>query len=483
MTRLTTTVIGAGPAGLLFCAVGRLLHAKRGGDPAAWTIRLVDKRDGYARTHRLRMDPAPYRAIQREVEDPRFDALMAFLDETEFTPEVNVLEARLLELVESLGVKRELLVVGETPLAALRPEGPWTVVAADSVRSTVRELVCGEVAPARFTHQRVARLRVLGGDLARALGVVEKYRLSKVLGSLLDYRLNRNGFAEVDLFLTEREHEAIKALGATPKEPVPISAAMLSRARAPLFRRVVEQLERGEGRQVLLHSTFTLEHTVMPRVVFEPPGLGARVFLLGDAAVSLPFFRGMACLARCALALARVHVEGVVDAERYEREVAAIVRDELAVVAARARLVRGLREFARLSALLPFPLQSWWLSAPETERAPDRATFGFFLNVALALAALALVAGGLFFFALPVELAGGFAYHAALELEAGPHRLVRRVWQLQIAAIFALGVAVTARSGELSLAPFWWFLLAVPFVVGLYLLEALGGRWQARAEL
>jgi hypothetical protein len=490
--------------------IGRILHARRGGEREAWALQLFDKRDAYVRTHRLRLDPAPFAEIQRELEDPRFDGLVGFLREHDHCPEVNVLEQRLLALAGELGVTRERLAIGPGPgeveLAELRArlEGPVTIVGADSVHSAVREAVRGAVEPVRFTHQRVARLRVVGPGLPAQLGVVDRYRLSKVLGSLLDYRLNRNGFAEVDLFLGEREHDSVRALGGTPSAPAPITARALSGLRAPLFRRIVDHLERGLAGarcEVLLQSTFELEHAVMPRLAFAPPDLGARVFLVGDAAVSLPFFRGMACLARCAHALARVHCDlalgGDADALalRYDREAGEIARRELSVVAARGRLVRGLREFARLSALLPFPIQSWWLSARDAESPPDHASFGLWLNVGLALAAAATLAGvplgepRIAWASLPLELAGGVAYHAALELESGPHRWVRRVWQVQIAAVLVAGVAFAARtsmaSGRLEhpLAAAWWFVLAIPFVAGLYLLEALGRRWAERAEL
>ena len=70
---LMTAVIGAGPAGLLFCLVGRLLHARSGADPESWALRLYDKRQVYARTHRLRMDPEPYLAYLWNKYQPLYD--------------------------------------------------------------------------------------------------------------------------------------------------------------------------------------------------------------------------------------------------------------------------------------------------------------------------------------------------------------------------------------------------------------------------
>jgi hypothetical protein len=502
--RLTTAVIGAGPAGLLFSLIARLLFERMGGKPDRFALRLYDKRETYVRSHRLRMAPEPYLAIQRDVDDPRFDAVIALLKEHHFSPEVNQLEGKLSGVLADLGIQKSLLEVGEVGeamrLSDLRrkleaeglvgPETELTIVGADSVHSVIRDWVRGATEPQRHTHERVARVRVVGDDLPARLGVVDQYRLSKVLGSVVDYRLNKNGFAELDLFLTEEEHAVVGALGATPKDPVELSASMLKKMRAPLFRAIVEHLERG-SRRLLLQSTFRLEHAVMPRVAFDAPAIRAKVFLVGDAGVSLPFFRGMACLAACAHSLARVHcamLEGEADPVGvYNRAVEAIVRREVSIVRSRAQLVRGLRELVRVSSMLPFPIQSWWLSAGRA-RVADAMSPGAYFNAVIALGAAALAGSGyispwLALSSLPVEIAGGVAYRWTLDLEPGPHRWLRRVWEIQIAVVLVGGVitAVTGRAHWIGAG--WWLLLGGSFVVGIYTFELLIARRLRRALL
>jgi hypothetical protein len=534
--RLATAVIGAGPAGLLFCLVGRLLHERRRHDAAAWSLRLFDKRERYARTHRLRIGPEPYLAIQRDVSDPRFDAVIDFLAAHDFRPEVNVLEDKLEELLGGLGVRKELLAIGDGPgeesLAGLRRRLEaeralglaelFTIVAADSVHSAVRERVRGSIVPTHHVHQQVARLRVVGPGLPERLGPVAQVRLSKVLGSLLDYRLNVNGFAEVDLFLSQGEHLAVRHLDATPKTPLVLRPSALSALRAPLFRRIVEHMGAGFGEgpcEVQLQSTFELEHTVMPRLVFDRPELGATVFLVGDAAVSLPFFRGMACLAACVHSLAQAHCDLAVLArtdlpppaqrqrqaelaERYEAEARGVKERELATVEARARLVAVVRELTRVSALVPFPVQSRFLSAPDREAPSEGSRRGVFLNAALALTAALLALGGpalalrgiphagwLAVAALPVQGAGGVAYHAVHTLEHGSHALVRTAWRAQTVLLFILGLPLSILAARLAsgwlgvFAASAWLVLAAMFVVGLYVYERLVIRWLARAKL
>jgi 2-polyprenyl-6-methoxyphenol hydroxylase-like FAD-dependent oxidoreductase len=468
---LATAVIGAGPAGLLFSLIGRITM----GD--TWQLQLFDKRDTYVRTHRLRMAPEPYLAIQRALNAPRFDALIAFLHEHDFSPEVNLLEAKLTDLLAGLGVRR--IVREITTIRDLRVD---TIVGADSVHSTVRELVRGDVPLEKRTHERLARLRVTGADLPPRLGVVDQYRLSKVLGSFVDYRLNANGFAEIDLFLSEEEHAIAQALGASPKEPVELTARTFERKKAPFMRALVEHLE-GRGLRLVLHSTFLLEHAVMPRVSFESEG--RKVFLLGDAAASLPFFRGMACLGGCAHALARAHASRNFD--EYDREVAGIVRLEVAVVRSRAQIIRGLRELIRISSLLPFPIQSWWLSAA-LDPLPDRVSPGVHFNLLIAATAaglmmLGLISPWLALLSLPVQIGGGVAYRWTLDLEPGPHRYLRRLWEVQIAAIAALGVTRSLLGRMSGWAMVWWWILGAAFVVGIYGFEWFVARRLRHADL
>lgn len=467
---LKTAIIGAGPAGLLFALIGKILMAER------WDVQLYDKRESYVRTHRLRIAPEPYLAIQRALNDARFDPLIDFLQGHEFAPEVNLLEAKLSELLGAVGVRKI-----QRDVTTLDDLNVDTIVAADSVHSRVRALVASDVAPTTHTHQRVARLRVTGPDLPGRLGVIDRFRLSKVLGSVVDYRLNHNGFAELDLFLSPAEFRLLGALGASPKAPLPLDAARIDPVRAPLLHAIVAHLETG-GRAIVLHSTFELAHSIMPRRAFRHAK--KRVFLLGDAGVSLPFFRGMACLASCAHALARAHANQQFDA--YERDVEAIVKREVGIVNARAQLIRTVRELTRISALLPFPLQTWWLSAAR-EPEPDRVSSGTVFNLLAALAAatlalVALVTPWLAPLAVVAQSLGGLAYRWTLTLEPGPHRYLRRVWELQVFAVAAVGItlAATQRTGLWGLL--WWWLLGLAFAGGMYAFERLVARRLTRGD-
>ncbi len=324
--RIVTAVIGAGPAGLLFCIISRLLFARQGGDLASWPIYLFDKREQYQRTHRLRISPEAYRLIQTRLRDPLFDKFMDFLEEESFKPAVNLLEDHMQTLTGQLGIYKEIMCIGkgpgETSLPGLRlklekegrlqPGGLLTIIAADSVHSTIRDIVRGKHEPVKHTHQTVARLRVVGSGIPKQLGMVKQYKLAKVLHSLLDYRMNQNGFAEIDLFLEHREHKRLEKLGSSPKEPVLLTDEIMKNLKAPFFERFVYHLRKDIAPgpcDVLLQSTFRLEHQYMEKQTFILPELNARVFLLGDAAISLPFFRGMACLAGSAWNLAQVHCD------------------------------------------------------------------------------------------------------------------------------------------------------------------------------
>jgi 2-polyprenyl-6-methoxyphenol hydroxylase-like FAD-dependent oxidoreductase len=524
--RVTTVVIGAGPAGLLFAALAHILLA-RAAEKGTWALRVYDKRASYVRTHRLRIARAAYLQVQRKVRDPRFDGLVRFLTEHDFAPEVNALEQRLLDLLAEVGGTREVLAIGdregETSLSELRarlaadgllgPETRLTIVAADSVHSSIREAVRGRVMPERHTHEQLARIRVVGPELPRKLGAVSQARLSRVLGSIVDYRLNRNGFAEVDLFLSPPEFAAVSQLHASPKEPVALTSRKLDRLRAPLFSEIAAYLERteaGQPREILLQSTFRLEHAVMPTLTFDSSELGATVFLVGDAGISLPFQRGMSCLLSCAHSLAVVHAALAVTGPagqpeimaRYDAEAAIIKEREIRIVRNRARLVRTLREIVRLSAILPFPIQSWWLRAPGKRKVGHHLSLWFFVNLAVALAVVVLsltwlrsVGQGrtdlarLAFSSLPVQFFGGVVYVAALAFEGRRRRLVRLIWELQLSGLFLAGLGVwlerlrATHHVRLGITPFWSLVLAAAFVLGVYAFERFVARWFSWAGL
>lgn len=522
----TTAVIGAGPAGLLFCAVSRILWGQRGGSPEDWRLVLFDKRESYERTHRLRIEPKPYLELQRELVDPRYDELIAFLSEAGWRPAVNLLEERLEALARSLGVEKELLCVGpgdeEASLEDVRarlevggqlePGAPLVIVAADSVRSATRALAGGDAYRVGRSHQGVARLWVEGPGLPAALGTVEQFKLSKLLGSILDYRLNANGYAEVDLFLSPGELAALAPLGATPKAPRALSPSEVAALGAPLFQRTVHYLRERLGTEPLavsLQSTFELEQSHTSRMSFDLGPLAGRVFLVGDAGISLPFFRGMACLGSCVGSLARIQVAlagGELSlpqaAARYEEEVAGIRAREQALVRSRAALVRVAKEFVRVSSLVPFPIQNWLLSVPSEPEQPGERSAAFWLNLAFALTALGAALTGplvslgtgvsawsaLSLLAIPIQVAGGVLYHYTSDHLPRSLPLVRRVWRAQVTALAALGISLTVytswRAGRptwISASLAWWF-LGLFFVAGLYLFEALAARWVAGAQ-
>lgn len=531
--RLTTAVVGAGPAGLVFVIAARALWAKRGHEPEQWKTLLFDKRTTYERTHRLRMDPRPYRALAEEASHPIVDDLIAFLEGERWRPAVSDLEQQLSEAAGAFGVAKQPLEVGgpaaEIPLATLaqvlRESGdldahsPLTVVGADSVRSQVRDAIAGPASRVVKTHQGVARLILRGPELPEALSPIEQLKLSKLLGSILDYRRHPAGFAEVDLFLSSREFGAVERLGAIPKAPIVLDDEALDGLSAPLFRRIVAYLAHGFCAARLsaeLWSTFKLEHALVRPTSF-PLGDDGRVFLVGDAATSLPFFRGMACLGESAHRLAKLHVDlaamalggedgaqkvtqelhqGGPSVRDYEAAIEKLRADELAIVGARARLIRVAREFVRVSAMAPFPIQSWLLSVPEEPKHPRERSAAFWLNLAFATVSLVTVLAGpvlslttkpallwISLLALPIQAAGGVLYHYTRDHLPRSLPLVATTWRLQIAVVAIGGLALSAwatwTAGTPALLPatVYWFVLGLTFVVGLYAFEKLWQKW------
>ena len=140
-----------------------------------------------------------------------------------------------------------------------------------------------------------------------------------------------------------------------------------------------------------------------------------------------------------------------------------------------------------MSALLPFPIQAWWLSAAR-EPAPDALSPSAYFNMAIAASVLGLLALGLVspwlaLLSLPAQIAGGFAYRWTLQLEPGPHRYLRRIWEIQVALVLVAGVGlVVVGRASILMAGVWW-ILGAAFAGGIYVYEGTIGRVLARAKV
>ncbi|MFN8672255.1 MAG: hypothetical protein U0457_09290 [Candidatus Sericytochromatia bacterium] len=515
-TNISTLVIGAGPAGLLFCVISKILYEKQEfKNKKNWSIFLFDKRDSYIRNHRLRIAKENYINIQKKLNDPNFDNFINFLEKHHFKPEVNILEDFLLDLANKLGIKKEIFYI-ETKqnlidlVKKIELENNVKVISiigSDSVHSTIRELIQGELKPITYTHQTVVRLKIFAQDLPEKLSLVKQYKLSKVLTSLIDYRLNSNGFAEIDLFLDASEHEELQKIEASPKNPVKITNDIIKKLKTPIFSRFIYQFNKNishENSEILLYSTFKLEHQYIKKVSFNLQDIDIKAFLVGDAAVSLPFFRGMACLGISAFELANNHIDFIFNnkdiLKNYQSKMDEIIKKELLIVTSRANLIYFAKEFCRISNLLPFPLQTWFLSFPEPEKIDAKFTAGFAFNLGLAILALSLILIEAFlykkisiyfsfilFLASIIQILGGLCYRATEEFEPSSDSKIRLIWRTQIFSLMVFGlfsILFLQQNSNLDFIFYStiWFVFGLFFVLGIYLFESLGKNWFSKAE-
>ena len=154
-----------------------------------------------------------------------------------------------------------------------------------------------------------------------------------------------------------------------------------------------------------------------------------------------------------------------------------------------------------LSALAPFPIQTWLLSLPDERPGRWRLTAGVGLNLLLALASttaalvapaftgLGIVAG--YTAASLLQVAAGILYRQTRNVEAHAASTVRRLWTAQMVALIVGGLlwsALPALAGDaawplIALPAIAWFPLGLCFMIGLVIYDLLERRWWPRAEL
>lgn len=533
---MSTVVIGAGPAGLLFSLINRISVDQHTISSSKWPLFLIEKRTKYVRNHRLQLDKSEYTKVQKQLDSVHFDQFIRFLEDRNFKPVINELEIFLTQALNAFEVVRIICDVGNTPeqsslqdIRAMLPPSfiqnnlPWTIVGADSVRSTVSEMLGNDNGRITGTHEYLIRLKLVGEHLPKSISITENFRLSKVLASVLSYRFNKNGFAEMDLFLSPSEHTVVSSLNPSPKHPIHLTKELLDKLKAPFFKQVIfaflETNTQVALEQIQLQSSFKLEHSVNRSRVRFLKELNAYGFLVGDAAISLPFQRGMTAMIKCAYQLSEVHFS-IFDrlalqestypldqfksmADDYQVQSGLIAKKEIKIVSSRASLVRGLREFNRISAMLPFPIQSWLLGYESNFSGKSLNSAHFFLNLLFAGAASASLFAAFFFIlnkelgsalsffliGLVLQFIGGFVYRANFTFQNQVHIFIKRIWQIQIVSWMLFGIGIlffqSVEIGSLigALSATAWWLGGILFAMGLVLFDQLGKYWLQKGKL
>ncbi len=532
-----TVVIGAGPAGLIFSLINRICLDHRNISSSKWPLFLLEKRTRYVRNHRLQLDKSEFVRVQKRLNSLHFDKFVQFLENTNYRPVINELETFLTQALNKFGVSQTICDVGNSfrqsslhdvraklPHSFSQENKPWVIVGADSVKSTVSKMLGNDKGRITGTHEYLIRLKLIGNHLPKSINIIENFKLSKVLSSVLSYRFNKNGFAEMDLFLDPSEYYAVSWLNANPKNPINLTKEVLDQLNAPFFKQVIisfiESHSKVSLQQIQLQSSFKLEHSINRSRVRHLNEFNAYAFLVGDAAISLPFQRGMTAMIKCTYELSEV-LFSIFDqltlnestyqleqcksiANHYQVQSELIAKEEIKIVSSRASLVRGLRQFIRINAMLPFPIQSWLLGYESNFSAKSINITHFLLNLLFACcaslsmgAALLLMLNNKEFWSpltfiiigFVLQFIGGFIYRANFTFTNQVHIFIKRIWQIQIVSWMLLGIGIILfKIIEISsligalLATAWWT-GGVFFGIGLVLFDQLGRYWLQEGKL
>ncbi|RUR13277.1 NAD(P)/FAD-dependent oxidoreductase [Legionella sp. km772] len=283
--------VGAGPVGLYTAIQAKLYNP-------ALTILMLERDSEYKRTHVLNIDKKAHLGSHP---DARLQEVLAQLEGLVPTLEI---ENRLKALAKSLGIHFNYEKVDHVDLLTQRYPSANTIIGADGAHSIVRREIFRDIKRDEKSMQYIIEVKYHSKKNTRKLNFLEYFQALTQINHLAVESVGKenNDATPVTLaFFTDKEtYEALRALDVTswktmsfveleqqtnPKIST-IASSILSwmKYRHQHTQEVV--LENSDKIAPVEFSTYRSESVVMDKN-------GRRFILIGDAAMSVPFFRAV----------------------------------------------------------------------------------------------------------------------------------------------------------------------------------------------
>lgn len=370
--RGTVLFVGGGPVALWTAIQLRLLLPMQ-------DVLVVEKRPGYARHHVVRLDPAAMHTPLAE----RSAVLRKMLASVPLTIAIADLERQLAALASLLGIR----VTYECEYPAIPCSNVVAIVGADGAHSAVRRLHFNNALQTYDGTMYAVELRY-DAQHAAPLSGVQQYALIKAAGRLISEHVSHGTRVSVRFVVSGAEYVAFS--GATAAAPwtfaqtANMPPAVLRAMRLWLGARAhyagETRLRRTDREAVRFATSECISSVSLApyrSVCFSRAGTPKRapIFLVGDAAFGVPFFRalnnGLRCGTALAHVLARLLGEGIDTREAYESYVSLLADTEIESVRARRGMMDIAAAWCNLSARAPWEMLAIPPSLIESWEAAD----------------------------------------------------------------------------------------------------------------
>ncbi len=386
---IKTVFVGAGPVGLW----GAIQHKLN--NPEA-DIEMFDKYSEYKRTHTVRLDIGSFSGAKMT---PGLVALKKKIKENRGRIACHELENSLLKVAENLNISvnnygAEVVKVGSSSIKLKNGETVHfdQLVGADGAHSKMRKAILGsnedvnlselsdtdqnnEFSLRREMQHRV-RVRYKVNGSSCPLGKSWRnwfraaYPAAKVIGSQVDEHISKpdeqgNCMVTMDFFINKKEYEQLFDAGFRLK-----NAAKLPMVKKSLQNKIclLQDLKASMGESRVIGSEEITPYALsyfQARKVAHTTRDNKAIFLAGDSATALPYFRslnnGLICATKLGVTLARNdkrpdHMSS--HQSNYENYVHLRARREFAVARIKDRAINLLNWGLRFVNRLPFQIIS-----------------------------------------------------------------------------------------------------------------------------
>lgn len=284
--------IGAGPVGLFTAIQVKLQNPEL-------NILMFEKYAEYQRKHVLIIDPESYKNTHRDV---RFQRIISELHGAVRT---SVLEEKLLNFAREIGIEIQYEIITSADSILVRYPSTSVIVGSDGSHSMIRQQIFGEHLDTYEDLQYIVEIKYEVEGTARQLNLLHEYLpaitqtnhlITEHVGKEKDGRTP----VSMRIFVDKGTFDALKAQGVTFKNPLKltdgrnadsnktkkmfdsINAWLIAREDLTNERRITDSEKiTAINLPVYRSKEFALEHA------------NKKWFLVGDAALGVPYFRAL----------------------------------------------------------------------------------------------------------------------------------------------------------------------------------------------